>query len=477
MPTRTLTLEVEADFADAWLETDATASERTALLRFACALPREVRGLDAALVREAVEGVVADAVQGRETAEGARIAELVEEARVARHELETERARARTLSERIDERLQLAALKATDDARREKQVEVERLSARCTILSDDKIKAEQTFSAQVRDQLTEVVRLTNECSALRATVDELRTPAARGRTGEVVVADCLGDVGFDVEDTSMGAKKEAGYLDLLVRPRGHPDLRIAVECKNRDKIDPKADVQAFVDKARDGVAKGLFESAVFVSLRAHTKKDAPHVVEMVPNADGQPVVPVSFLGPERGKGAPPLTQDVLQSHMCMHAAFALECDRLHRLLATAASDDDTTARLRDLVGVLTSELQGTLDDMNTQSRLLVSLQASVQAVRLRVVHLFHRLCATNRGAPWLPRGHEPPWMAELCMVGDKLAAGVTDSAAWKNLSEPQKKRVRDHLGGQETFFKAAHAYKRARAEEVGTEPEAGAGTE
>ena len=26
---------------------------------------------------------------------------------------------------------------------------------------------------------------------------------------------------------------------------------------------------------------------------------------------------------------------------------------------------------------------------------------------------------------------------------------------WKNLSEPQKKRIADHLGGRETFLKAA----------------------
>ena len=55
-------------------------------------------------------------------------------------------------------------------------------------------------------------------SELQARIHELETPMGRGVVGEVDVAQCLRDMGFVVEDTSMGEAKNARFLDLLAYP-------------------------------------------------------------------------------------------------------------------------------------------------------------------------------------------------------------------------------------------------------------------
>ena len=166
---------------------------------------------------------------------------------------------------------------------------------------------------------------------------------------------------------------------------------------------------------------------------------------------------MSYVGTERGRNAAPLSHDVVQAHVCMHAATTLRVAELRRSLRTAVcdpSDDAESASLRALVDAVSAELHGLLEDFNAQSRAAAAMQAALRTARTRAVHLFTRLCDVQRAVPRLGGAAEPCWMPEFRLARDKVAAGTSDALVWKNLSEPQKKRVADHLGGRETFFKA-----------------------
>jgi len=452
---RTLSLDVLSSFSDPWLEREATPEQRTSLLRFAASLPRRVADDGATTdVRSVVEEVVAQARSA---------------------ELEASQQRARELQRELDAARATGAA-ATSDAALRAAADVAKLRAQYQSLSDQKMASDQALAKQAQDHLAAMMALRDANAALRAEVDELRTPAGRGKVGEWAVSDVLFDAGFEVEDTSMGARKDEGYMDLLVRAGGKEGgggARIAVEVKNRASIDPNTDLRHFDEKARDGVAKGLFDSAVFVSLRAHTKRRAAQELDMLPDAEGDCVVPVSYVGPDRGRGAPPLSQEALQSHVCLHACVLAQCASIkaaharQRSSADADAASEADARVRSLLDAVRAELQATLDDMNAQTRLIASLQATVRGIRLRAMRLFAAMCDAHRAAPSLGAPTEPAWMPDLRHAADKAAAGVTDALIWKNLSEPQKKRISDQLGGRETFLKAARATAREEEEAEG----------
>lgn len=440
---RTITLTVLPSFSDSWLETEATPEERTRFLAFACSLPRTT-GNHEELVRSAVSQALASSSETRVTKSHARITELEVEnaqlrasiANAGREEVERVRDEHRT---------------ETDRLRNDHRTEADRLRELYQTLSEKKVRSESTLSARADEHASEVLRLTRENASLQQTVEELKTPASRGRVGEFVLSEMLYDAGFDVEDTS--ARGEDGYMDLLVHPRGFPNVRIAIESKNRDRIDPKVHIVHFEELARDGITKGLFESAIFVSLRANTKREGGvHHVHMLQDSNGHATIPVSYLGTERGRDAASLTSDVVQAHVCMHAIMMMRLGELRRTL-TAPSTEDDDAGARTFHDTLHEQLGSMLEDLNVQSRAVTTMQTSMKSSRVRIINLFVRLCDRQRRAGTDAR--EPCWMPEFRLARDKVTSGTTDALVWKNLSEPQKKRVADHLGGRETFLKAA----------------------
>ena len=209
--------------------------------------------------------------------------------------------------------------------------------------------------------------------------------------------------------------------------------------------------------AKQGVARGLFDTAIFVSLRVNHKR--ANVLEMLDDAQDGVAVPVSYLSPERGRDVPPLTQEAVFAHVCLHAAFATECRKLQTQRRTMESDenDEQTLQVQQLVDDVAANLNGTLEQMSQQSKLIASLQASVRTMRARAIQSFARLCSVNRRVGWLTRPDiDPPWLPDFRTVAERIAGGSSDALVWKNLSEPQRKRVADHLGGRETFLRAAH---------------------
>ena len=341
-------------------------------------------------------------------------------------------------------------------------------------LSNERLELQQRLGADSRERMEEVVRLARANAELAAEVETLRTPTARGRVGEWLIGDVLTEHGFGVSDTSMGARKDEGYMDLLAWPLSDPSLKIAIECKNRAKIDPATDLAVFDQKAGAGVAAGLFHSAIFVSLRAHTKKAEPQVVEMVADGDGVRCVPISYVGPERGADAPPLARETLVAHVAMHLRLVQECAELrrnHRAQISAAQEraDDTAAaenasRVADELATFAERLrddaQATLDEMTTMSRAVTSLQASIKTMRIRTVRTAFAMGAVGErcgdAAAWLQSAKFQVWHTDMQAARDRASSGNSDALIWKNMSEPQKKRAVDALGTRETFFAAAH---------------------
>ena len=464
---RTLTLDVCSDFHDDWLETTASVEERTRVLAFACSLPRAFVTTNEETIRTAVTQALTSSSETRATQSQSRITEL-----------EVENAKLRTSVEaagrdeinricvehqgRITEfEVENAKLRVSvetagrDEINRihvDHRSEMDRMRDLYQTLSEKKVLSEGTLSSRIDEHASEIIRVTRENASLQHTISELKTPAGRGRAGEIVLSDILFNAGFDIQDTSMGAKKDEGYMDLLITPRGYPSVRIAVECKNRERIDTEHIVH-FEQLTRDGITKGLFESAIFVSIRANTKKEGGvHHVHMIEDSNGHSTIPVSFLGTERGRDAVPLTQDVIQAHVCMHATMMMRFSDLRRtLVSTSDTDDGGDTRL--FHDTLHSDMYSMLDDLNVQGRAISTMQASMKSSRIRIINLFARLCDTQRRTGLETR--DPVWMPEFRLVRDKVSTGMTDAVIWKNLSEPQKKRVADHLGGRETFLKAA----------------------
>ena len=155
-------------------------------------------------------------------------------------QLRKEIARSHTLEHQTKETHASVRMEALDQSK----ARIETLERECEKLRETKAQSEEKLTEQLRGQLARATEFAeraskdaSELTALRTRVAELETPAARGRVGEFHVAETLRSVGFSVEDTSSGDKKLKGYLDLLVRGEAE-GLRIAIEVKNRESIDP-----------------------------------------------------------------------------------------------------------------------------------------------------------------------------------------------------------------------------------------------
>ena len=441
---RVVSLEVTDDFSDTWLEHEATPQQRTALLRFVCALPRRVDVDTLADVRAAINTALQSEAIAEMTTLKQHNAQLRDQVAEARTLLDAERAFRSAQGAHDDAATELACRRAVEVARDADACAEASARAALQAARDEHADVERRLTAEVRGQLTTLVRATTECAELRRRVDELQTPAARGRIGEFAMAEAIAAAGFDVVDTSMGASKDEGHLDLLVRPHTDPSLRVAIEVKNRAKIDPKRDVDHFRAKVASGVARGLFDTAIFVSVRTHTKQGlAAHAVDTIDDTDGLPTIPVSFVGPERGTHTPPLSEEVLQSHVVLHTAFAARCRDIRAAVRPPAADDDEG--LVPLLQRVRDDAIDTLEGMNAQSKAIASLQAVANEARVRSARQLATLAGHACAAYLRPL---PPWV-------DDLRAASASGDVWKRLTEEQKKRVRDGLGGRDVFCKAA----------------------
>lgn len=383
--TRELTLVVLDDYEDEWLETLASPSERTSLLRFAASLPRNAPPpLDSEREDGARDAVLA--LQSRlEAGLQQRVLSL-------QSECASLRAEADLREERERERVREAEWRGREEER-------ERGEERVRSAERERSDAE----ARLRDKSDACDAHLRAVSDLRSRIADLETPMGRGRAGETDVAAALRAAGFEVVDTSNGEAREKGFLDLLVeRPaRGggggsasssSSSFRLAVECKNAACVDPKRDHSTFETKVRDGVARGIFDGACFVSLRAPCKRGTEVVAfETVPDARGRDLAPVTWIGTERGRSARPLTADQVEAAVLWQFEFFQACasvagvieEESRRVGRDGGERERGEARARGAVGRMMAEVKGALEDLARQQKIVRDAQEVVNSLRAR----------------------------------------------------------------------------------------------
>lgn len=311
-----------------------------------------------------------------------------------------------------------------------------------------------------------------ELAKMRERIVELETPMGRGRAGELDVAQSLRDVGLQVVDTSMGEAKEAGFLDLLVHPDGaEENMRVAIEMKNVREVQ-KRDRDEFERKVSEGVARNLFDAAIFISIRAHTKMGGPVILRMFPDEGNRPLVPVTWLGPERAKSASPLTQEQVETHVFMMLALLAQCHTIRRELCNGLRDEHVE-RIQCFVDAANLGFNDTFVDLAKQSKLIDDLRANLTALRARCIGMYAALWSVNRNVPWLSRpGVHTPWMDVFQTARQKMDASVKEADIWNECSK--KKVVVERSIGKDAMFVALREDRKRRArteEEENAAPE------
>lgn len=350
---------------------------------------------------------------------------------------QVERARSEAERRVADEYAErLATMQTSLETRTLENMELER-----------RVCAKATEAGEVQERHAEVV------ATLKERIGELETPMGRGRAGELDVTQTLRDVGLHVEDTSMGEKKDLGYLDLLVRPEGSDDsnMRVAIEMKNVREVQ-KRDRDDFERKVASGVARNLFDAAIFISIRAHTKMGNPVVLQMFPDDGNRPLVPVTWLGTERAKNVTPITQEQVETHVFMMLALLSQCHNIRRELCNGLRDEHVEG-LQGFVDEANVGFQDTFADLARQNKMLDDMRASLNVVRARCIGMYTSLWSLNRSVPWLGRsGVHTAWMDYYQTARQKLDMGMREAEVWNQCSKG--KNVIERSVGREAMFLA-----------------------
>lgn len=323
----------------------------------------------------------------------------------------------------------------------------------------------------------------DEVRGLAQQVTDLQNPLNRGTAGEVDVAHTLAAIGLHVEDTSVGEKKDAGYLDLLVKldEAATDNMRIAIEVKNKKTIkkasDEKArrkdkdlddDIKTFQLRAAHGIQHGLFDAAVFVSIRAHTKMGKPVVLEMFHDATNRPLAPVSYLGPEQSKVVVPLTQEQLETHIYMMFCVLDKCHSIKRDLCNGLQDHEIVS-FQTLFDDMGGFLNKTFVDLRKQETLLHDMSANLTSIRSRCIAMFRAIHNINTHIPWLQRKITAEWLPVYDAALERAASAMTDAEVWNRVSK--SKATIENTIGKDGMFLAIHDELNAHKRKATADPD------
>jgi hypothetical protein len=474
MVTKTVTLTVPNNFIlPSWYET-ANPLDVAAILEIGTKVPdflgTQSERLD---VRKSVYDALRD-TSASDAQEAMRRAEArAEEATAAMQRIRDECAEAisnekhlRGLAEyergvmekTLNDRVMTARKEVSLEIRAEMQDTLDKARADALLAHENKMKVENDMCAILREKCEAVEQHGKVTAGLQARISELETPMGRGSTGEVDVAQCLRDMGFVVEDTSTGNAKNAGYLDLLAYPEtcsAGQNMRIAFEVKNCKEVKREYKT-AFEEHVRNGIAKGLFDSAVFVSIRAHVKRDKAVALDMYEDDDQRPLVPVSWIGPERAKNAMPLTQDQFEAHVFMHTAILEHAHAMRTVLAQerAGATEGDMQILQTFVDTLVIQLNDTFSELGRQHQLVEDMKENLTRVRVQCIQMFMTMCRVNRDVSWLSRNVTAPWLSTF-EVAKRKAATHNDTQIWNDCSKT--KTIIEKTIGKEAMLAALRA--------------------
>lgn len=331
--------------------------------------------------------------------------------------------------------------------------------------TDNKLMSAITEKCEMSTMLnTQSATHIKEVAHLKEKISELQNPYNRGNTGEFDTAQTLRDIGFHVEDTSEGDKKDAGFLDLLVKPDATTteNMRIAIEVKNKKTIkkasdnkvknrekDLDDDIKTFQQRARDGIKNGLFDAAMFVSIRAHTKMGAPVVLEMFEDSTDRALAPVSYIGPEKSKIIVPLTQEQLECQMHMMFCVLEQCHFIRRDLCNGLKDNEISS-FQALFDRMGEHLNKTFVDLRKQEALIHEMQTNLTGLRCRCIQMFRSVHNINGKIPWLKRKLDADWISVYDTAKERRKT-MTEGEVWNAVSK-NKSTIEQSIGKDAMFM-------------------------
>ena len=356
-------------------------------------------------------------------------------------------------------------MKVTFAKQEEKMKADEQHSKLYNQLQSAKVEIEQnlvntiTEKCKISEELTTLsVKHAKEIANFQQQIVELRNPMGRGNAGEIDVAQTLTDIGYFVEDTSDGDRKQAGYLDLLVKldNDSHENMRIAIEVKNKQTIkkasdeklkkrekDLDDDIKTFQQRVKDGIKNGLFDAAMFVSIRAHTKMGAPVVLEMFEDTTNRPLSPVSYIGPEKSKIVVPLTQEQLETQTYMMFCVLEQSHNIRRELCNGLKDEEVSS-FQTLFEEMGLYLNNTFADLRKQEQLISEMNTNLTKIRCKCVKMFRSIYQINSEIPWLQRKIDAEWIP-VYETARERAITLNDADVWNKVSK-NKSTIENTIG-------------------------------
>lgn len=372
---------------------------------------------------------------------------------------------------RIAAARQQEAHSAEEHARRER----EQSTAAYNAIQAEKLKSDNRLleSATEKLKLSEELNLMSvervkEVAKLKETISQLNNPLTRGNCGEFDIAQTLHEAGFHVVDTSTGDRKTEGYLDLLVtQDSGASDnMRLAIEVKNKKTIkkasdekvfkaekDTDDDIKTFQQRVAHGVKAGLFDAAMLISIRAHTKMGAPVVLEMFDDATNRALAPVSYIGPEKSKRIIPLTQDQVETQTQMMFCVLNQCHAIRRDLCNGLKDEEV-ASFQSLFQEMGDTLNKTFVDLRKQEQLIQELSNNLTAVRFKCVRMFRSIYNLNGRIPWLKRRIDCDWIGVFDTAKER-ANSMNEGEVWNRVCK-QKATIENSIGKDAMFMAIRH---------------------
>ena len=180
---------------------------------------------------------------------------------------------------------------------------------------------------------------------------------------------------------------------------------------------------------------------------------------MFADESNNPLVPVSFMGTEKGKDASPITPDQVETHVLMMFSLLSKCHSMKKEMFSGANDEDIQS-LQRLFDSISAHLNATFKDFAKQAKLIEDMKTNLDSARARCIHLYTQVWETNREVSSLRRNITPPWMETYQTATAKHKATMKESDIWNQCSK--SKALIERTIGKDAMFIALRGEKRER---------------
>ena len=487
--TTTLTLTIPKEYVPPpWLVREASPEQVATVLDVASKVytvasqTSSMKDTLRCMIDDVLSNTRKDSIQQKCDALEERSNRLFADLQVKSHELDAMKSSVDAIVEqRVEQRSTQLAHECEDSKRRALMQQGNRVEDLAMTLEAERATARKELGAlydQLREQCARSGVHAREASeaqklvaSLQTRIAELETPTGKGRVGELNVTQAIVDAGFVVEDTSTGDRKNQGYLDLLLTQdceEGTGGARIAVEVKNVAVVEARH-LRDFERKVQEGIQKNLWDAAIFVSIRSHTKKDrqgSPVVLELFPDGGGRQLAPVTWIGCEKGKHAQALTSEQIETHVNMVFALLSRTQHLRDELSSGLTDGDITA-LQAMVDAMGSHFTHAFAELGKQHKLVQDMQQTLTETRKHCLRMFMVLWEANRDTTWLRRPIEDGFVQTVHAARDIIEkdAKLTDKGVLDVSSIRRSANALDRTVGKEALVQVARELKRTREDE------------